>query len=115
MATAHLGNGCSVAAVSGGKSVDTTMGLTPLEGLMMGTRSGDVDPALFEVLQRRLGWGAERTTAMLNRESGFLGVAGVADSREVERGFEEGCPRARMALEMFCYRVAKAVAAYQVR
>ncbi len=114
VATAHLGNGCSVAAVRGGRSMDTTMGMTPLEGLMMGTRSGDVDPTLFRLTEDNLGWDVRRTLDCLNGESGFLGVAGTADSREVEERCADGCKRARAALEMFCYRVSKAIASYVV-
>ena len=114
LATAHLGNGCSVAAVAQGRSLDTTMGLTPLEGLMMGTRAGEVDPTFFKVMQDEMGWSVERSLHCLNKESGFLGVAGTADSIEIERGCMEGCERSRLALEMFCYGVAKAVASYVV-
>ncbi len=113
-ATAHLGNGCSLAAVVGGRSVDTTMGMTPLEGLIMGTRAGQVDPAIFGVANELFGWGIQETLNVLNKQSGFLGVAGTSDSREVEKACLSGCPKAKLALEMFCYNVAKTVAAYQV-
>ena len=110
--TVHLGNGCSMTAVKAGKSVDTSMGLTPLEGLMMGTRSGDIDPAISHHLA---GKGMEPTEIhrMLNEESGLLGVSGVSsDMREVETAAENGNPRARLALDIFAYRVRKYIGAY---
>ena len=111
--TCHLGNGCSVTAVRGGRSVDTSMGLTPLEGLVMGTRSGDVDPALAFHLQRALGMDVAAIDALLNRESGLLGVSGVSnDMREVMGSAEAGNGRAALAIEIFCYRLRKYVGAY---
>ncbi len=111
--TCHLGNGCSVTAVRGGRSVDTSMGLTPLEGLVMGTRSGDVDPALAFHLQRALGMDVAAIDALLNRESGLLGLSGVSnDMREVMRSAEAGNDRAALAIEIFCYRLRKYVGAY---
>jgi len=111
--TCHLGNGCSMTAVRGGKSVDTSMGLTPLEGLVMGTRSGDVDPALAFHMVRALGMTVDQVDAVLNRQSGLLGLSGVSnDMREVLRAAEEGSPRARLALDIFCYRIRKYVGAY---
>ncbi len=109
--SAHLGNGCSACAVLGGKSVDTTMGLTPLEGLVMGTRSGDVDPGLHAHLQDRLGWTLERVTETLNKESGLLGVSGLSnDMRELIEAAAAGHGRAGLAIEIFCYRLAKTIA-----
>lgn len=106
--TAHLGNGCSACAIKGGRSVDTTMGFTPLEGLVMGTRSGDIDPNLHEFLARTLGLSLEEVTAMLNRESGLLGVSGLSnDMRTLAAAAADGHAGARLAIEVFCYRLAK--------
>ncbi|AXY43053.1 acetate kinase [Halomonas sp. JS92-SW72] len=110
--TAHLGNGCSTAAVWQGQSLDTSMGLTPLEGLVMGTRSGDVDPGLHAHLARQLGWGLEEIDRVLNRESGLLGLSGHSnDMRELEAAAEAGHAGAALAVEVFCYRIAKSLAA----
>ncbi|MBD7946845.1 acetate/propionate family kinase [Psychrobacter communis] len=109
--TAHLGNGCSATAVYNGESLDTSMGLTPLEGLMMGTRSGDVDPSLHIHLKRQLGMSLEETDKMLNNESGLLGISGLSnDLRTIEQAANEGHQDAKLAIEMFCYRVAKYLA-----
>jgi acetate kinase len=108
----HLGNGASAAAIRGGESVDTSMGLTPLEGLVMGTRSGDIDPALHAHLQRQLGWSLEDIDGILNRESGLKGLSGHNDFREVERLRAAGDPGARLAFEVYCYRLRKYVGAY---
>jgi acetate kinase len=110
--SAHLGNGCSAAAIEGGRSVDTSMGLSPLEGLVMGTRSGDVDPGLHEFLAGRLGLDLSGVTELLNRESGLLGVSELShDMRQLERACREGHEGAQLALELFCYRLAKQVGA----
>ncbi len=112
---AHLGNGCSATAVRDGVSVDTTMGLTPLEGLVMGTRSGDVDPGLFAYLGRVAGLDAEAVTAALNSRSGLLGLSGTSnDMRTVEQAASAGDERAALALEVFTARLAKAVGALAV-
>jgi len=112
LVTAHLGNGCSAAAVSGGESVDTTMGMTPLEGLVMGTRSGDVDPALHAFLADNLGWDVHKVTQVLNKQSGLVGLSGVGnDMRAVLAAADDGDDRAGLAVEVFCYRLAKAIAA----
>ena len=109
--TAHLGNGCSVAALAGGKSVDTSMGLTPLEGLVMGTRSGDVDPNLHDYLARQAGLSLEQVTAALNRQSGLLGLSGLgSDMRELEQAAADGHEGARLAIEVFVYRLTKSIA-----
>ena len=109
--TAHLGNGCSATAVYDGKSLDTSMGLTPLEGLMMGTRSGDVDPSLHIHLKRQLGMSLEEIDKMLNNESGLLGISGLSnDLRTIEQAANEGHEDAKLAIEMFCYRVGKYLA-----
>lgn len=108
---AHLGNGCSATAVYNGESLDTSMGLTPLEGLMMGTRSGDVDPSLHIHLHRTLGLSIEEIDTLLNKKSGLLGVSGLSnDMRTVEQAAKEGNQDAALALELFAYRVAKYLA-----
>ncbi|MGP0173886.1 acetate kinase [Pseudomonas sp. NCHU5208] len=109
---AHLGNGSSTCAVENGQSRDTSMGLTPLEGLVMGTRSGDVDPNLHSHLARNLGWSLERIDSMLNKDSGLLGLSGLSnDMRTLEQARERGHAGATLAIEVFCYRLAKSLAA----
>ena len=113
--SAHLGNGASITAIRDGKSVDTSMGLTPLEGLVMGTRSGDVDPGLLMHLGARLGYSMDQINAVLNKESGLLGISELSnDCRELEQAAESGHSGALLALEIFCYRLAKYIAAYYV-
>lgn len=114
--TAHLGNGCSTCAVLDGKSLDTSMGMTPLEGLVMGTRSGDVDPNLHSHLARTLGWDLERIDNMLNRESGLLGLSGGLsnDMRTLVAARAEGHVGASLAVEVFCYRLARSLAGLAV-
>jgi acetate kinase len=112
LVTAHLGNGCSAAAVRDGASMDTTMGLTPMEGLVMGTRSGDVDPGLFGYLADRAGLTVGAVTEALDTASGLAGLSGVGnDMRAVEAAAAGGDERARLALEVFVHRLAKAIAA----
>jgi acetate kinase len=109
----HLGNGCSATAVRGGLSIDTSMGLTPLEGLMMGTRSGDVDPSLVGYIARRSGLDVGQIEESLNKESGLLAVSERSpDMRDLLVLEEEGDPHAVLAIEMFCYRVKKYIGAY---
>ena len=111
LVTAHLGNGCSATAVRGGVSIDTTMGLTPLDGLVMGTRSGDVDPGLVAYLAERTGMGLDRLTQALNTESGLRGLSGVSnDMRTVVAAAADGNERARLALDVFTHRLSKAIA-----
>ncbi|MDP9694814.1 UNVERIFIED_ORG: acetate kinase [Arthrobacter globiformis] len=110
---AHLGNGASVTAIRGGKSVDTSMGFTPLEGLVMGTRSGDLDPSIL-VFLARTGWNAEDLDSMLNRESGLKGLAGNNDMRSVVEAAESGDSRAATALAVASYRLAKYIGGYHV-
>jgi acetate kinase len=113
LVTLQLGNGCSATAIRGGRSVDTSMGLTPLEGLMMGTRSGDVDPSLAGHLARREGLNSEEAEGWLNTRSGLLGVSGRSrDMREILKAEAAGDASAALAVEMFCYRVRKYVGAY---
>ena len=109
----HLGNGASLCAVDHGRSMDTSMGFTPAEGLIMGTRGGDIDPGVLVYLERAEGLAGARLDDLLNRKSGLLGLSGVsADMREVERAAHEGHHRALLALKAFCYRVRKYLGAY---
>jgi acetate kinase len=108
----HLGSGCSATAVRGGRSVDTTMGFTPLEGLLMGTRSGDLDPALALYLARQPGQTPESVERLLNTEAGLRGVSGLSNDLRDLLAAEARNPRARLAVELFCYRVRKTIGAY---
>ncbi|MDQ3232845.1 MAG: acetate kinase [Pseudobdellovibrionaceae bacterium] len=112
----HLGNGCSVTAILGGVSVDTSMGITPLEGLVMGTRSGDVDPAVLELIADKEGMNIHEMQALLNKQSGLLGISGLThDMRDLlEEVQENGDRRAQLAIDMFCYRARKYLGAYMV-
>ena len=111
--TCHLGNGCSVTAIRNGQSVDTSMGLTPLEGLLMGTRCGDLDPALIFFLHRQMNVSLEALDALLNKKSGMLGISGVSnDARTLWEAADKGHARAKLALEMFAYRVKKYIGSY---
>ena len=110
--TCHLGNGSSITAVKGGKSIDTSMGLTPLEGVMMGTRSGDLDPAIPLFLIQELGMTPAEVEKTLNKASGFKGICGKADVRDIERLAEEGDEACALALEMFAYRIARYIGCY---
>ncbi len=111
--TCHLGNGCSITAVKGGKSFDTSMGFTPLEGVVMGTRTGDMDPAAVLYLMEKERLSAAATSDLLNKKSGLKGLSGVSnDLREVMQAAEQGVARARLALDMFVYRIVKYIGAY---
>lgn len=112
--TLHLGNGCSIAAIKNGNSIDTSMGLTPLEGLVMGTRSGDIDPAIVEFICLKEGLSVQETQMLLNRQSGLLGISGLTnDMRElIAEANENKDRRAVLAIEIFCYRTAKYIGAY---
>ncbi len=112
--TLHLGNGCSACAIKGGRSVDTSMGMTPLEGLMMGTRSGDIDPMVIEYLMHKEGTSVDEIVSTLNKRSGLLGISGLTnDMRDLESEAEEHQDRrAILAIDMFCYRVKKYLGAY---
>lgn len=110
--TVHLGNGCSMAAVDGGKVVDTSMGFGPLAGLIMGTRSGDIDPSIIFHLINELGFSPDKVRTMLNKESGMIGLTGFSDMRDVTKSIESGDENARLAYEMYAYRVKKYIGAY---
>ena len=111
--TCHIGNGASMAAIKYGKCVDTSMGLTPLEGLMMGSRSGDIDPSAVTYLMDKLGKKPQEMADFLNKESGVLGITGISsDMREIESAAGEGNKRARLALDMYNYRIKKYIGAY---
>ena len=109
----HLGNGASISAVNCGKSVDTSMGLTPLEGLVMGTRSGDLDPAIIDFVGKKEDLSLDEMNEVLNKKSGMLGISGVSsDGRDLEAAAETGNKRAQLALDVFDYRVIKYIGAY---
>ena len=110
--TAHLGNGCSITAVKGGHSIDTSMGFSPLAGLIMGTRSGDIDPALPYFLGTTLDMSFDEIDRLLNKQSGMLGLTGQNDLRDIEARQENGDPEAQLALEMYAYRIKKYIGAY---
>jgi acetate kinase len=112
--TLHLGNGCSAAAIKAGCSVDTSMGMTPLEGLVMGTRSGDLDPAIVNIIARKEGLSAPEVDTLLNTQSGLLGISGLTnDMRELQAELKEHDDRrVRLAIEIFCYRARKYIGAY---
>jgi acetate kinase len=112
--TLHLGNGCSIAAIKGGDSIDTSMGLTPLEGLVMGTRSGDLDAAIIEFISSKEGFTMPEVESLLNKQSGLLGISGLTnDMRElIAEAKENNDRRARLAIEIFCYRAAKYIGSY---
>jgi acetate kinase len=109
-----LGNGCSVTAIKYGASVDTSLGFTPLEGVMMGTRSGDIDPGIIFHLVNQLDYTTEQVSHLLNKESGLLGLSGLNnDCREIEDAWlKDKNPRAKLALDVFCYRIAKSIASF---
>jgi acetate kinase len=108
----HLGNGASAAAVRQGKSIDTSLGMTPLEGLVMGTRSGDIDPSIPFYLMRETKRKPEEVENLLNKESGLKGICGVSDMREILERAAKGNERAELAIKMFCYRIKKYIGAY---
>lgn len=113
--TCHLGNGSSLCAIRDGESIDTTMGLTPLGGFMMGTRSGNIDPAVIPYLQKQAGYSPDEIDEILNKKSGFLGVSGVSgDVRDVEKAAKKGNLRAQLAIDIFTYQVAKLIASFTV-
>lgn len=112
----HLGNGASIAAVEGGKSIDTSMGFTPLEGVAMGTRSGSIDPALIPYIMHKTGQDADEVINVLNKKSGLLGLSGLSsDLRDIEEAAENGHPRAKLALQVFADRIHKYIGSYAAR
>ena len=111
--TCHLGNGCSITAIKNGKSVDTSMGFTPLEGVMMGTRSGDIDPAVITYLIEKKRIPPPDVDRLLNRESGLKGISGISnDMRKILQSADKGNQRCKLAIEMFVYRIRKYISAY---
>lgn len=109
----HLGNGSSITAVNGGQSVDTTMGFTPLDGLIMGTRCGSVDPSAIDYVEKKKGFSPDEMTAYMNKESGFLGLSGIgSDNRDITAAAEAGNERAKMVGEIFCYQIKKYIGSY---
>ena len=110
----HIGSGASIAAIKDGKCYNTTMGITPLDGLMMGTRSGAIDPSILEYVCKEANMSVEEVTNVLNKQSGFLGVAGQADCRDVEALVAEGNENAKLAYDMYCDRIAKYIAEYYI-
>ncbi|WP_345948680.1 acetate kinase [Mucilaginibacter sp. PAMB04274] len=108
----HLGNGCSMAAVHNGKSVDTTMGFGPLSGLIMGTRSGDIDPTVIFYLVNQLGYDIEQVSNLLNKRSGMLGLTGHSDMRDITAAIEQGDENAKLAYDLYAYRIKKYIGAY---
>ncbi|RNL55398.1 acetate/propionate family kinase [Pedobacter jejuensis] len=110
--TIHLGNGCSMAAIKNGKSIDASMGFGPLSGLIMGTRSGDIDPSVIFHLMEHAGFTLEQLGALLNKQSGLLGVGGSSDMRDIRKLLGEGNDSAKLALELYAYRIKKFIGAY---
>ena len=112
--TLHLGNGCSIAAIKGGNSIDTSMGFTPLEGLVMGTRSGDLDASIVDLIATKEGLSSREVESLLNKQSGLLGISGLTDDmRElIAEAHEHDDRRARLAIEIFCYRARKYIGSY---
>ncbi|WP_032386133.1 acetate kinase [Rhodococcoides fascians] len=110
----HLGNGASASAVDGGRAVDTSMGLTPLEGLVMGTRSGDIDPGVIMHLRRSAGMSVDDIDALLNRRSGLIGLSGVNDFRELQQRIDDGDASARLAYDVYVHRLRKYIGAYMI-
>ena len=110
----HIGSGASLCAVKNGKSYDTTMGLTPLDGLMMGTRSGSIDASILEYVEKESGYNTNTITNALNKKSGFVGISGYSDSRDVEKSAEKGDAKAKLAIDMFNSRVANYIADYYI-
>jgi acetate kinase len=111
--TCHLGNGASITAIKHGKSVDTSMGLTPVEGMIMGTRSGDLDLGVLTFIMKKEELGVQSANTLINKHSGLMGVSGVSsDMREVHKAAEQGNKRAKLAIKMYSYRIKKYIGAY---
>jgi acetate kinase len=111
--TIHLGNGDSITAIKNGKSIDTSMGFTPSEGLMMGTRAGDIDSEIVLYLENQLGMGSDEIDIILNKESGFKGITGKSDLRAIKEDAKQGDEKALLGIDMFCYRVKKYIGSYK--
>lgn len=112
--TIHLGNGCSMAAVDGGKCIDTSMGLGPLDGLIMGTRSGNIDPSVIFYLVNQLGYDIAQVDTLLNKRSGMLGLTGFSDMRDILKAIDAGDKNAKLAYDMYAYRIKKYIGSYAV-
>lgn len=110
--TVHLGNGCSISAIKNGECIDTSLGLSPLPGLVMGTRSGDIDPSIIFHLMRTHGYTYEQVETMLNKESGLKGLTGFTDLRDIHKRQDEGDHSAQLAMDIYCYRIRKYIGAY---
>ncbi|HSN44681.1 MAG TPA: acetate kinase, partial [Propionibacteriaceae bacterium] len=110
--TCHLGNGASVSAIKGGHAIDTSMGLTPLQGLVMGTRSGDIDPGIHAFLSRELGMGLDEVDTLLNKKSGMLGLTGFTDMRDIEARMNEGDHRAKLGMAVYVHRLVGYIGSY---
>ncbi|MCP4021348.1 MAG: acetate kinase [Desulfobacteraceae bacterium] len=110
--TIHLGNGCSISAVEKGKCIDTSMGMTPLAGVMMGTRAGDIDPAIIGYLLEQTGMDIKELDRVLNKKSGLKGICGMNDMRDIHDASQKGDPNAALAVDMFCYQIKKYIGAY---
>lgn len=109
----HLGNGASMTAIKNGKSIDTSMGFTPLEGLIMGTRSGDIDPTILEYIMNKENKSISETISIVNKQSGVFGISGISnDMRDIEKANTDGNPKAKLATEMYCYRIKKYIGSY---
>lgn len=112
MITVHLGNGCSMTAVENGVAIDTSMGVSPLEGLVMGSRSGDVDPTIFDFLHREKGMSVEEINTMLNKKSGMIGLCGLSDMRDIHAEAEKGNERCKLAVDVQTYKIKKYIGSY---
>ena len=111
--TCHIGNGSSITAIKDGKCVDTSMGFTPLDGILMGTRCGSIDPAIVPFIMEKKGYSPSEMDKYLNKQCGFVGIGGVgSDSRDVEKAMNEGNERAKLAFDMLCYQIKKYIGAY---
>jgi acetate kinase len=115
MIVLHLGNGSSMTAIAGGRSIDTSMGMTPLQGLVMGTRSGDIDPAMLPHLNREAGLSIDELDDLLNKQSGLLGLTGTGDMRDVEAAAAAGSPEAMLALAVWTHRIRHYLGAYSAQ
>ena len=108
----HLGNGCSITSINDGRSIDTSMGFGPLSGLVMGTRSGDLDPTVIFYLVETLGYNLQQVSDLLNKQSGLLGLTGFSDTRDITRALENGDENAKLAYDIYCYHIKKYIGSY---